>query len=95
MGIPACVKPPQAPKQFGYTLLVSSSTKHPADRIDPNFINGWGIAFSPGGVAWVSTEGTGLSAVLDKQGIELIAGGVTIPSPGNGNFRRPSGRTTL
>jgi len=92
MAIPSCVKPPQTPKQFGYTLLVSSSNKHPADRIDPNFINGWGIAFSAGGVAWVSSEGTGLSEVWDKQGTQLLAG-VTIPSAGNATSGgHPSGQ---
>ena len=82
--IASCTKPPEPGIAYGYKYLVSSSAIHPATRIDPNFKNGWGIAFSGGGVAWVSVAGpAGISAVLDKEGNELIAGGVTIPSPGN------------
>lgn len=84
MTIPSCVKPPQAVNQYGYINLVANSAAHTAARIDPTFINGWGIAFSPGGTAWVSVAGpAGTSAVLNAEGIEAIPGGVTIPSPTN------------
>ncbi|MDQ6845783.1 MAG: TIGR03118 family protein [Bacteroidota bacterium] len=66
-------------KQFNQVNLVANNNKYGAARIDPAFINGWGIAFSPSGIAWVSAEGSGLSEVWDKTG-NIVIPAVTIPS---------------
>jgi len=40
----------------------------PADHLDPNLVNGWGIAFNPNGFVWVADNGTGLSTLYDGLG---------------------------
>src|SRR6185436_6729814 len=61
-------------------LVANNDTYHPM-RIEPNLVNAWGIAFSPGGVAWVNAEATGLSFLFDTAGASP-RGPVAIPSPG-------------
>ena len=92
--VPGCRKNPPIPliKDFQQVNLVANNDEYGAKRIDPAFINGWGIAFSGGGTAWVSSEGTALSEVWDKDGNQLIPA-VTIPSPGDGaTGGHPSGQ---
>lgn len=47
---------------------------------DTTLVNAWGLAFNPRGVAWVTANGTGLSAVYDEAGAQVIPS-VTIPAP--------------
>ncbi len=76
-----CSKNPvNALKDFKQTNLVANNDEYDAARIDPAFLNGWGIAFGPTGAAWVSAANTGLSEVWDKSGNILIPA-VTIPGP--------------
>lgn len=90
--IPACKKP-EPGKKYQQINLVANTAGYHAARIDPHFVNGWGIAFGPSGVAWVSAQGPGLSEVWDKDGIEKIPGGVAIPSATNANSGgQPSGQ---
>ena len=82
--LPGCKKNSTIPliKDFRQVNLVANNDKYAANRIDPAFINGWGIAFGGTGAAWVSSEGTGLSEVWDKDGNVLIPA-VTIPTVGD------------
>jgi uncharacterized protein (TIGR03118 family) len=50
-----------------------------ATTMDPTLVNAWGLAFNPIGAAWVSAGGTGLSAVYDATGKQLIPS-VNIPT---------------
>jgi len=60
----------------------------PAEHIDANLVNPWGIAFNPNGFVWVANNQTGVATLYDGDGIlqTLI---VTIPpalgssEPGN------------
>ena len=54
----------------------------PADHLDANLVNAWGVAFNPFGPVWVADNGTGVSTLYDGSGNAqpLI---VNIPSPGN------------
>ncbi len=61
---------------------MANNDEYGAARIDPQFLNGWGMAISPNGFFWVSAANTGLSTVWDKNGVE-VRPSVTIPSPGN------------
>src|SRR5437764_14580065 len=71
---------PQSLKDFEQVnLLGNNMSYHPA-RVDPNFVNGWGIAFTGNGIAWVNSQAMGLSFVLDKEGLQLRPP-VMIPSP--------------
>jgi uncharacterized protein (TIGR03118 family) len=69
-------------KDFNQVNLVANNGEYGAARVDPAFINGWGMSFSPGGTIWVSVEGSGLSEVWDKTGNVVLAA-VTIPSAGD------------
>jgi uncharacterized protein (TIGR03118 family) len=63
--------------KFTETDLVSDGVL-PAAHTDTNLVNGWGIAFTKQGVAWVGNNGTGTSTVYDTSG--NVAGPVvTIP----------------
>lgn len=52
----------------------------PADHVDLNLVNPWGIAFNPFGPVWVADNGTGLSTLYDGAGViqSLV---VEIPAP--------------
>ncbi|QRN98787.1 TIGR03118 family protein [Archangium violaceum] len=52
----------------------------PAEHVDPNLVNPWGIAFNPFGAVWVSDNATGLSTLYDGNGVpqSLV---VSIPTP--------------
>jgi uncharacterized protein (TIGR03118 family) len=39
-----------------------------ADNVDPNLRNGWGVAFNPNAVVWVSSNGAGLSTLYNGNG---------------------------
>lgn len=88
----ACRKNPQILKDFNQVNLVANNDEYGATRVDPVFVNGWGIAFGPSGVAWVSVANPGLSEVWDKDGNAVLPA-VTIPSPGDaGMGGHPSGQ---
>ena len=40
----------------------------PADHLDKNLINGWGVAFNPNGFVWVADNKTGVSTLYDGLG---------------------------
>jgi uncharacterized protein (TIGR03118 family) len=68
------------PQAYGNHVLVSDGSV-PADFTDPNLGNGWGIAFNPQGVVWVSDNHTGKSTLYDGTG-KPQALVVTIPGAG-------------
>ena len=41
----------------------------PAERVDPNLVNGWGITRGPTTPWWVSNNGTGTSTLYDGEGV--------------------------
>ena len=88
-----CIKNPvNELKDFNQVNFVANNNEYSAARVDPSFINGWGLAFGPTGAAWVSVANSGLSEVWDKSGNVLIPA-VTIPAPGDaGSGGHPSGQ---
>jgi uncharacterized protein (TIGR03118 family) len=66
-------------KDFNQVNLIGNNNEYSPARIDPTLINGWGIAVSPNGIFWVSTEGTGHSLVVSNNGTQIIPP-VAIPS---------------
>lgn len=76
---------------FAYTRhnLVSDGFV-PADHVDANLVNAWGIAFNPFGPAWVANNGTGTSTPFDGAGnaIPLV---VRIPTPTAAGGGNPTG----
>jgi len=78
----ACRKYPHLPPfadDFQQVNLVASNSSYGAMTVDPQLINGWGIAFAPSGPAWVSANGTGLSNIYNASGA-ILRPGVTIPT---------------
>ena len=63
-----CSTPDTDSSRYRLRNLVSDGPAVPAERTDPNLVNGWGVAFNPFGVVWVSNEGTGLSTLYDGDG---------------------------
>ena len=72
-----------------YTVrnLVSDTGGTP--NVDPNLVNGWGVAFNPQGFVWVSAAGTSTSTLYDGNGVpqSLV---VAIP-PGQAGPAAPTG----
>jgi uncharacterized protein (TIGR03118 family) len=61
-----------------------------ADHVDPNLVNGWGVAFNPFGFVWVANNGTGTSTLYDGAGSpqSLV---VQIPTPSANSGGNPTG----
>lgn len=81
--------PPALKTQFKATTLVSDGSATAAN-LDPNLKNGWGIAFNPTGVMWVSDNNTQRSTLYDGNGLvqSLV---VTIPPNAAGQNAGPTG----
>ena len=86
---PGCKKPLHL-KGFEQVNLVANKAGYGATLVDPQFVNGWGIAFAPSGPAWVSANGTGLSFIFNALGAE-VRPPVTIPSPAAATGGQPTG----
>lgn len=76
----------QASKPNSYkvhNLVSNPAFSGGADHQDEELVNGWGIAFNPDGVFWVSDNGTGKSTLYNGKGEKqnLV---VTIPSAPTG-----------
>ncbi len=74
---------------FKSTVLVSDGSTS-APHTDANLQNGWGIAFNPTGVVWVSDNTTSKSTLYDGNGVvqSLV---VTIPPAAGGQTGGPTG----
>ena len=105
--IQACNKNDHPLKDFHQVNLVANKSGYGAPRIDNSLTNAWGIAFGPSGIAWVNSNGNGLSELYDKTGTS-IRPGVTIPSPesatgaptgivfnGTTDFKLPNGNPAI
>ncbi len=79
--------PARAADRFYLPHNLVSDGSAPADHVDPNLINPWGIAINPNGIAWLADNHTGLSTLYDGAGVAQPAGHpliVVIPPPGGG-----------
>jgi uncharacterized protein (TIGR03118 family) len=93
LSLAGCVFSPRAHDDAAVYLqrnLVADSAAIPAEHIDPNLVNAWGIAFNPFGVVWVSANGTGKSTLYDGDGIPQTLV-VTIPPAVAGATGNPTG----
>jgi uncharacterized protein (TIGR03118 family) len=75
--------------QYQLTNLDSNQVGQ-ARHIDPLLVNGWGLAYGPGGPFWVSDQGSGWSTLYNgagvKQGLE-----VAVPSANGKGTGQPTG----
>jgi uncharacterized protein (TIGR03118 family) len=86
-------KPPKALKDFVQVNLVGNNDKYAPARVDPLLLNAWGLSWSAGGVAWVSSTGGGVSTVYNSEGGQ-VRPAVAIPSPGGATGGLPTGQAS-
>jgi len=79
-----------ATTNFNRVNLVSNNSQDSGARVDPNLVNGWGIAFSPTGNPWLSSEGGGVSVAYDATGNQVVPP-VSIPSASANTGGHPTG----
>jgi uncharacterized protein (TIGR03118 family) len=81
----------QPPNTYAVHNLVSNGSV-PADHVDANLLNPWGIAFNPAGFSWVADNHSGKSTLYDGLGNpqSLV---VTVPpaDPASGGTGSPTG----
>jgi uncharacterized protein (TIGR03118 family) len=70
---------PASLQSFNTVNLVASDASFTGARVDPHLINGWGIAFSATGTAWISSPGDHSSVVYNSTGAQVLAP-VSIPT---------------
>ena len=78
-----CHKPAVHPddlKNFKQVNLVANKSEYQPVTIDPTLLNGFGIAWSPTGIAWVNSVGGHVSELYSADGA-IVRAPVNIPSP--------------
>jgi uncharacterized protein (TIGR03118 family) len=76
---------------FTQVNLVANTAGYGAAKIDPTLINGWGIAFSANGIAWVNSQGGHVSELYDREGNSVGVSRVHIPLPFANEGGNPTG----
>jgi uncharacterized protein (TIGR03118 family) len=84
-------KDPQSLKNFEQVNLLGDNDQFNPGRTDQDLINGWGITFPASGPAWISTNGTGKSLVLNGDGTPVAISPVAIPGAGSAAIGHPTG----
>jgi len=77
-------------KDFDQVNLVDNNGEYHAANLDASLMNAWGLAFSPGGIAWVNSQAGHVSELYSGEGIKPRAA-VNIPSPGDSIGGNPTG----
>ena len=76
--LPASAHDRHAPNAYTTHYLVSDGSV-PADLVDPNLVNAWGITRSPTSPWWVANNGTGTSTLYNGLGAKVP---LTVSVPG-------------
>jgi len=77
-------------RNFQQVNLVDNNGKYGAKLKDTTLLNAWGLAFSPGGIAWVNANGEGVSELYTAEGA-IVRAPVKIPSNTDTVGGKPSG----
>jgi uncharacterized protein (TIGR03118 family) len=67
-------------RDFQQTNLVSNNGSNSPVLTDPTLQNAWGLAWSPGGIAWVNAQTGHVSELYTAEGA-MVRPGINIPSP--------------
>src|SRR5664279_77770 len=67
-------------RDFQQVNLVATSSVYAPFLVDPTLQNGWGLAWSPTGIAWVNAHESHVSELYSAEGVKLRPA-VNIPSP--------------
>jgi uncharacterized protein (TIGR03118 family) len=98
-GLNSCNKnndstPPPTPaslQSFSTVNLVASDATFTGARVDTHLLNGWGLAFSGTGTAWISSPGDHSAVVYNSTGAQVLAP-VSIPTHGATTGGIPTGQ---
>jgi uncharacterized protein (TIGR03118 family) len=83
---------PASLQSFSMVNVVASEASFTGARVDAHLLNGWGIAFSPTGTAWISSPGDHSTVIYNGlTGAQAIAP-VTIPTHGATTGGIPTGQ---
>jgi uncharacterized protein (TIGR03118 family) len=77
-------------RNFQQVNLVANSWSYGPKLKDSTLMNAWGLAFSSNGIAWVNSNGAGLSELYTAEGA-IVRAPVLIPSPTDTMGGTPSG----
>ena len=68
-------------------LVTDDQLAHPAQILDPNLKNAWGLSYAPKGPFWLSSNGTGTSPLYKVDGVTQATTkqGLVVSIPGNGS----------
>lgn len=77
-------------RNFEQVVLVANKAMYGPKLVDTSLQNAWGLAWAPSGIAWVNSNGNGLSHLYSGEGVILRAP-VNIPSPTDSVGGVPSG----
>ncbi len=69
---PGCVKTEEALLSYNQVNLVANAGTYGAARLDSQLLNGWGIAISPSGVFWISSNHAGATTVYNGAGAQIL-----------------------
>src|SRR4029078_4917022 len=86
--------PPPTPaslQSFSTVNLVASDATFAGARVDAHLLNGWGLAFSGTGTAWISSPGDHSAVVYNSTGAQVLAP-VSIPTHGATTGGIPTGQ---
>jgi len=89
LGIALVMVSSAAMAQYQLTNLVSNQVGQ-AKHVDPLLVNGWGLAYGPGGPFWVNDQGSGWSTIYDNAGVKQSLQ-VAVPSASGSGPGMPSG----
>jgi len=67
-------------RNFQQVNLVANSAIYSPFTVDPTLLNGWGLAWSPNGIAWVNSHDGHVSELYTADGA-IVRPPVNIPSP--------------
>ena len=70
----------KALRDFKQINLVANRAAYSPVLVDPTLQNAWGLAWSPGGIAWVNSQTGHVSELYSAEGA-MLRPGVNIPSP--------------
>ena len=73
-----------APAQFYHREDLLSDGFVPAENVNPNLVNPWGLAASATSPFWIASQGTGTSQIVDGEGAPVLAD-VNVPADRTGN----------
>lgn len=77
-------------RDFAQVNLVANKWIYGPKTMDATLRNGWGLTWSPNGIAWVNSNGGGVSELYTAEGA-IVRPPVNIPSPGDSVGGAPTG----